>query len=253
MSNAEKKERIRMSRALTSILRHNALKERLSIDDRGFIKVDDILKHHRFKKLDVETLRDIVESCSKQRFYIEVRNDGEYIRANQGHSMKHIQVDLEEITIEDDVPLCVHGTYYRAWEFIKKRGLSRMNRIHIHLATGLKDDNTVISGMRQSCQLFIYIDIKKAIEDGYRFYRSMNNVILSPGNNKGYIPVRYFSKVVDAYSKEEIDFDLFETDDDDNNKIEINDNENNNNNNDDNNSKYNNKNNSYNAKKQERK
>lgn len=35
------------------------------------------------------------------------------------------------------------------------------------------------------------------IEDGIRFFRSVNNVILCPGDQEGFLKPEYFEKVVD--------------------------------------------------------
>ena len=39
-----------------------------------------------------------------------------------------------------------------------------MNRNHIHFASGLLGENGVISGMRSSCEICIYIDLEKALK-----------------------------------------------------------------------------------------
>ena len=49
------------------------------------------------------------------------------------------------------------------------------------------------------CELLIYIDTAKAMTEGCAFFRSANNVILSPGFD-GIIPCKYFAKVVDRHS-----------------------------------------------------
>jgi 2'-phosphotransferase len=59
---------------------------------------------------------------------------------------------------------CLHGTYYKNWESIKQHGLSRMNRQHIHLSEDFPGSKDVISGMRNNCELAIYIDIHKALK-----------------------------------------------------------------------------------------
>lgn len=97
----------------------------------------------------------------------------------------------EEITV-------IHGTFFKHWEVIKHCGLSCMKRQHIHFATGLPNDRNVISGIRKNAELFIYIDYKMGIEEGLKFYRSANQVILSPGNENGYILPKYFLKVTDV-------------------------------------------------------
>lgn len=78
---------------------------------------------------------------------------------------------------------------------IKTDGLKSMNRNHIHFTNKDKfDDKT--SGFRESSQILIYIDFKRSIDDGIKFYKSENNVILSSGIN-GSIPSKYFQKIVD--------------------------------------------------------
>lgn len=85
------------------------------------------------------------------------------MRASQGHSLKAIKPDdmMEKITGPLDTPV-IHGTTLQAWDQIKKEGLSKMARNHIHFAVGLPDDPNVKSGIRKSSQVFIYIDVDKA-------------------------------------------------------------------------------------------
>ena len=70
---------------------------------------------------------------------------------------------LEEIVNPDECPVAIHGTYLRNLSNIQKIGLSRMERNHIHLAAGEPGTEGVISGMRQSAQVYIYIDVAKAM------------------------------------------------------------------------------------------
>lgn len=138
------------------------------------------------------------------------------IRANQGHSIK---VDTEgllaPITVErGNVPdTVVHGTDEPSWNLIlKSGGLRCMGRNHIHFASGLpagftsfdasstntepeKEAPPVISGMRKSSTVLIYINIKKALEAGVKFFVSENGVILSEGDEKGFLPYEFFKRV----------------------------------------------------------
>lgn len=66
-----------------------------------------------------------------------------------------------------------------------------MSRNHIHFAPGMPKDKEVISGMRNSCDVIIQIDMFKAIKDGINFYISANNVILTEGID-GTLPPKYF-------------------------------------------------------------
>mmetsp|Transcript_15219 Transcript_15219/g.17935 ORF Transcript_15219/g.17935 Transcript_15219/m.17935 type:complete len:130 (-) Transcript_15219:934-1323(-) len=100
---------------------------------------------------------------------------------------------------DERIQVCIHGTYFAAWKTIQQQGLSRMKRNHIHFASGLPEDDQVISGMRKSCQIYIFIDLPKAFSLGIKFFRSDNGVILSPGiEPQGSIPPTCFSKVIEA-------------------------------------------------------
>ncbi|CAG8839621.1 6053_t:CDS:2, partial [Gigaspora margarita] len=126
---------------------------------------------------------------------LDIREDG-YVKLDD--LVKNLE--LEEITDPLQFPEVIHGTYLRNWKNIESEGLSKMARNHIHLATGLFGTESVISGMRKNCDLFIYINLSKALEDGIRFFRSANEVILTEGVN-GLLNPKYFLKVVDKYGK----------------------------------------------------
>ena len=103
----------------------------------------------------------------------------------------------------DEIPIAIHGTTLPAWEEIKKTGLHRMGRAHIHMSPGVVGvDEGVKSGMRYSATVHIYIDTAKAMARGINFYKSENGVILSDGIDGGYIPIDCFSKVVDVKTSE---------------------------------------------------
>jgi len=192
------KDRVRLSKALSWLLRHNAEKEGFTFLDGGFLPVEDVLKHKRFcgggyTQADVEI---VVAECQKQRFTLKNNEQGQLlIRANQGHSIASVEVELEEIKDPAEVPVVIHGTYLKCWESIKTTGLNRMKRNHIHFSAGEPGEDGVISGMRKSADLKIYLDLTDAMAAGLRFFRSANNVILSPGNEEGAIPIKFFLKV----------------------------------------------------------
>ncbi|KAL5115398.1 tRNA 2'-phosphotransferase [Pleosporales sp. CAS-2024a] len=146
----------------------------------------------------------------------ESDNAADYlIRANQGHSIKvDVEGLLAPITLEaGNVPdTVVHGTDEPAWRLIMKSGgLRRMGRNHIHFASGLpagfkslavdtasaeeKEAAPVISGMRKNSTVLIYIDIQAALAAGIKFYISENGVILTEGNDKGFLSYEFFKRV----------------------------------------------------------
>ena len=196
MSN---KLNVKTSKFLTKILRHDALNLGLVIDENGFIELNKILNIDYFKKnnITIEFIKKLVENCSKKRFNLILKDSKYYIAANQGHSIKINSNLLRKITLENThlFPNVIHGTYKKNLDSILKNGLNKMSRIHIHFTTEC-DNKKVISGMRSSCNVFIHMNLCKLIEDGYEFYISQNNVILSPGNKDGIIDPKYFLKVV---------------------------------------------------------
>jgi ERI1 exoribonuclease 3 len=72
--------------------------------------------------------------------------------------------------------------------------------------------------MRNSCDIIVEIDVVKAMEDGYKFLKSKNDVILLPGKGpEGQLPPCYFKNVwykpksngkLDPNPKQEITFDM---------------------------------------------
>ena len=185
----------KISKIMAYILRHDTKYEPLLSARNGYLPIPVLVKDARLCKLKT-TVADVVQivaSDKKNRFRIE----GDRIRANQGHSLQSVLVDMEEITDPFDVPVAVHGTYWEAWDHIKRKGLSVMRRQHIHFATGTPEQGGVISGMRSTSEALIYADIPKMLADGIKVYRSSNGVILTRGIN-GMLPTQYFKEVVHA-------------------------------------------------------
>ncbi|RGB28454.1 KptA family-domain-containing protein [Rhizophagus diaphanus] len=194
---------VKLSRSLSNVLRHNAIKEGLNIRPDGYVKIDDLLKLPRFRGTKFEKIQQVVNENDKQRFHLlERRSEGVstwWIRANQGHSIVGVKdLELKPITDPSEFPQVIHGTNLESWRKIELHGLSRMNRNHIHFAIGRYGDANVTSGMRASCDVFIYVNVPKAMADNIKFSRSANGVILTEGI-EGKLDKKYFLKVIDKY------------------------------------------------------
>jgi 2'-phosphotransferase len=166
--------------------------------------------------LDQIAESDATPTSQERQSLPESEDPADYlIRANQGHSIK---VDTEgllvSITAEaGNIPsTVVHGTDERAWKLIMKSGgLRRMGRNHIHFASGLpdgfksvdastgsaeeKESAPVISGMRKNSSVLVYVDIEAAMKAGVKFFISENGVILTEGNEQGFLPYEFFKRV----------------------------------------------------------
>lgn len=194
----------RLSIALARLLRHSAREDGVSISKDGWVTVNDVLNWTKRQNINADeaVVRRIVSENDKQRFSLR-ESPVLSIRANQGHSMQFVELKLSPLNVSDGIDLAVHGTYYKNWKSIKTQGLSRMNRKHIHFARDMPGQSGVISGMRNSCELLIWINIKKALDRGIAFFLSDNGVILTEGVG-GIISPDLFSHVQDRQSQEVI-------------------------------------------------
>jgi 2'-phosphotransferase len=52
--------------------------------------------------------------------------------------------------------------------------------------------------MRHSAKILIYIDVQKALDAGIKFWLSENGVVLTEGDERGFLMQKFFEKVVDV-------------------------------------------------------
>ncbi|XP_057805551.1 uncharacterized protein LOC131020632 isoform X2 [Salvia miltiorrhiza] len=192
-----------LGRLLTRILRHKAAELNLDMRNDGYVKVQDLLKLNLktmanipLQSHTVEDIREAVRQDNKQRFSLLEENGELLLRANQGHSIAIVETEslLKPILSPEEVAVCVHGTYKRSLEPILREGLKRMQRLHVHFSSGLPRDAQVVSGMRRDVDMLIFLDVRKALEEGMKLYVSDNGVILTEGFD-GVVPVKYFQKI----------------------------------------------------------
>ena len=194
------------SKFLAKLLRHKADEWHVPISANGYVLVDDALRQPQLakKKLTLHDVAVLVRDSDKQRFRLAFgADDGRlYIAAAQGQSLEGVEPELRVLTTPDEVPVAVHGTYWRAWRLIEACGyISPMTRHHIHFAKGLVYDDNVISGMRRDVELFVYLNVPAVLADGIPLYESSNGVILTPGvRDTRQLPLKYVAKVVDRQS-----------------------------------------------------
>jgi 2'-phosphotransferase len=206
-----------LSKALSWILRHKAVQMGLTIESDGYILLNDVLALKEFKYYTVDDVRYVVDSNDKKRFSLKESCDKDdkimiYIRANQGHSnkvAKHID-ETELLTkLMEPLPLVLHGTTYAAYKKIKGVGLKKMKRSHIHfsITEDFIEGNNQQSGIRSNCEVLIYIDMKKAMDDGLEFFMSDNKVVLCSGvGSEGLLDAKYFENAIDRKTQKSILF-----------------------------------------------
>ncbi|XP_071936051.1 uncharacterized protein [Coffea arabica] len=203
-----------LGRLLTRVLRHMASELNLNMRNDGFVKVDDLLKlslktfaNVPLRSHTVDEVREAVRRDNKQRFSLVEENGELWIRANQGHTITTVETEslLKPILSADEVPVCVHGMYKRNLESILEQGLKRMKRVHVHFSCCLPTDGEVISGMRRDVNILIFLDVRKALEEGMKLYISDNKVILTEGF-EGVVPAKYFQKIESWPDRKPISF-----------------------------------------------
>jgi len=218
-----------ISKALSSTLRHNAAKEGLTLRADGYASVANLVHPPSLppdnqltgcKKLEVRKfrsmnltfplLRTIVADNDKQRFTITpLSADSDphdprqhLIRANQGHSIALSSDALGLEPLSPDHPefpeKLVHGTFYPGYEgIVAGGGLKRVARTHIHLSPFEKwQAGGVVSGMRKDAEAVVVVDARRA-NGKMKFWRSVNGVVLTEGDEHGMLGLEFVEKVVD--------------------------------------------------------
>ncbi len=168
------------SKFLSLVLRHSPETIHLKLDQNGWADVEELInqcKKHN-KRLDLNLLNIVVETNDKKRFAFNT--DKSKIRASQGHSIS-VELDLAETEPSEYL---YHGTVGKFMESIRKEGLKKMSRQHVHLS---KDRETAIKvGSRRGVAQILTVRSGAMHRDGYKFYLSENNVWLTDE-----VPVKY--------------------------------------------------------------
>jgi RNA:NAD 2'-phosphotransferase (TPT1/KptA family) len=111
----QSREDVALSKKLSYLLRHGAVKEDIHIRPDGYVALRDICRTKGFRGVSESNIRRVVELCPKQRFSMVDFGGQSFIRANQGHTISAV-VDEEllgRIEAPEQAGLCVHGTVPR--------------------------------------------------------------------------------------------------------------------------------------------
>jgi len=89
------KEKIRASKFMSLVLRHNPQKIGITHDEKGWANVELLIKgmHKNGHKVTLDNIKEVVGTNDKQRF--KFNDDYTKIRANQGHSVA-VDVEMKE-------------------------------------------------------------------------------------------------------------------------------------------------------------
>lgn len=182
------KARKRISKFLSYVLRHQPELIDLELDKNGWANTEELIqksitKNHR---LTLEILKDIVATNDKKRF--SFNEDQSKIRANQGHSLQHIDLEMQT---QEPPAILYHGTVAKFLESIQELGLVKGTRQHVHLSLDIETAKKV--GSRRGIPVILKINAKQMHIDEYEFYLSANGVWLTDHVPAKYIIFPYLS------------------------------------------------------------
>lgn len=162
-----------ISKLLSYVLRHAPEHLDLALDANGWTSVATLITRIQATGLpmDRQLLEHIVASSDKQRFTLS--DDGQRIRAAQGHSVK-VDLALEPST---PPPLLFHGTAQANLTAILAEGLEPGQRQHVHLSS---DEETALRvGGRHGKPVVLRVDAARMFSDGLTFWQAENGVWLT--------------------------------------------------------------------------
>ena len=164
---------VRLSKFLSLVLRHKPQEIGMTLDPAGWLAVDELLRACAAHGVPISRneLNAIVAGSDKQRFALSP--DGLRIRANQGHSVP------VELGYEPAVPpeVLFHGTAQKYIESIRRMGLVKGKRHHVHLSPTAKTASAV--GQRHGKLVLLEVQAGRLHREGHQFFRTPNNVWLT--------------------------------------------------------------------------
>lgn len=172
-----------ISKFISLVLRHKPEVIGIELDKNGWADLEELIQKSNVHKPSIgmtkENVLDVIANNDKKRFVLS--EDGTRIRAAQGHS---VEVELE---LKKETPPFVlyHGTVEKFLPAIKKNGLLKMNRHHVHLSKDLATAMNV--GGRRGTPVILTVNARKMHADGHAFYLSENGVWLTESVPPEYI------------------------------------------------------------------
>jgi putative RNA 2'-phosphotransferase len=163
----------RLSKFMSLVLRHDPGAIGLTLDAAGWAEIDQLIAcaAKAGTALTRAEIEQIVATSDKQRFALS--DDGQRIRANQGHS---IAVDLG-FTPQTPPEVLFHGTATRFVESIRAQGLVKGSRQHVHLSA--EEVTAVNVGQRHGKPVVLRVRAGEMARAGMSFYLSANGVWLT--------------------------------------------------------------------------
>ena len=169
----EDRHLVKTSKFLSLVLRHKPETIGLSLDANGWADTHELLEklNGHGQPLTLDQLQHVVATNDKQRFAFSA--DLTKIRASQGHSLE-VDLAYEEREPPD---VLYHGTAEKNIAAIRKEGLKKGKRHHVHLSLDVTTAKAV--GSRYGKPVVLTIHAKQMMVDCFPFYQATNGVWLT--------------------------------------------------------------------------
>lgn len=166
---------------MSLILRHKPEVINIELDRQGYADIEELINgvNKSGRKIDRGILDQIVTDDNKNRY--AYNKDKTKIRANQGHSIK---VDLGLVPVIPPKEL-YHGTSTKSYKKIMSEGITKRSREYVHLSDDKSTAKNV--GKRHGDPVILKVRTERMVKDGYKFYKSKNNVWLTENVPSKYI------------------------------------------------------------------
>ncbi len=166
--------RTEISKFLSYVLRHEPESIGLTLGRKGWADIGLLIAGAAGagKSLSRAAIEDVVATSDKKRFALS--EDGQRIRAVQGHSTASVSRNYEERV---PPPVLYHGTATRFLDSIRAQGLIPGSRHHVHLSADPQTAATV--GQRYGKPAVLKINALRMHQQGIKFYQAENGVWLT--------------------------------------------------------------------------
>lgn len=164
---------IKISRFLSLVLRHRPGKIGIVLDRGGWVLIEELLTacgKHGFS-ISREALNTVVAANDKKRF--SYSEDGQKIRANQGHSII-VNLGYEPVKPPE---LLYHGTDVGSVRSILQNGIKKGGRHHVHLSLDAATAKKV--GARHGRPVVLVIRAREMHHVDHQFFVTSNGVWLT--------------------------------------------------------------------------
>jgi len=176
-----------ISKFISKILRHNPEVINITLNVNGWANVDELMSgmQAQGKTVELSDLEYVVVNDSKAKpgkpGRYSFNEDKTKIRANYGHSISGLDLELELVSGRKLPNWLYHGTISTFMSSIEKDGLLPMSRNQVHLSPDIETAHEV-AGRRKKKDNEIHIfkiSTVEAVNAGVVFYKSKNGVYLT--------------------------------------------------------------------------